>query len=210
MAFTKNDLKLALQNAAEGKTVQATTSLSNKAWGKTKSAAGFVAGTLPVTTRRFNAEMEDAHKRDVINAFLISDLIEQLQDLGLDVGADSVENLDARAEAFLASQVEAKKEEVKAKKEEKKAEVPASLMAKLKALISEEGVEEPVKKETAPTPKEEETKPEPKKPARPKKEVKKEESKKEEVKAEETKKSGRRRLGRQAPIDVDGDVKVEA
>lgn len=60
-----------------------------------------VAGSLPVTKRRFEKAQEENHKRDVVNTLIVMDMIEQLAAQGIHIDIDTEENLEARAEQFL-------------------------------------------------------------------------------------------------------------
>lgn len=111
MAFTFNDFKAKLNNKASvASTETAATgegrlqNFAQKAKEVAMKSTTSVRGVLPVTTRRFETEIEEGYKRDVMNTFMVNDLIEQLQAQGINVSADTYESLVARAEAFVEGQ----------------------------------------------------------------------------------------------------------
>jgi len=108
MGITLNQLKAQFNNtqaAVETTVTQEQPSVLGGLFGKArkaaKAASTSVAGSLPVTTRRFEKAQEDNHKRDVVNNLIVMDMIEQLAEYGINIEIDSEENLEARAEAFM-------------------------------------------------------------------------------------------------------------
>lgn len=123
MGITLNQLKAQFNNtqAATETTVAKEPSVLGGLFGKArkaaKAASTTVAGSLPVTTRRFEATQEDNHKRDIVNNLIVLDMIEQLAEYGINIEVDSEENLEARAEAFMNMLKQRKAEEAQEQEE---------------------------------------------------------------------------------------------
>ena len=108
MGITLNQLKAQFNNtqAAAETTVSKEQpgvlgGLFGKARKAAKAASTSVAGSLPVSNRRFEQAQESNHKRDIVNSLVVMDMIDQLAEYGINIEVDSEENLEARAEQFM-------------------------------------------------------------------------------------------------------------
>lgn len=104
MAFTFNDFKAAINNGGvnNGKKVfsgdrikEKATEITKTSVAKAKEAGKTVKGFMPVTNRRFEQEMSDAHDRDIMNHILVMDIYRTLG-----INPDSNENLVQRVQEY--------------------------------------------------------------------------------------------------------------
>lgn len=104
MAFTFNDFKAAINNGGVNNNKKAfnadrikekATEITKTSVAKAKEAGKTVKGFMPVTNRRFEQEMSDAHDRDIMNHILVMDIYRTLG-----INPDSNENLVQRVQEY--------------------------------------------------------------------------------------------------------------